>query len=107
MNRKCLSAVTVMVIALVSVMACGCASKPCPPPRTAVQASPVWQEEERWQKLKRGMTEEDVRGILGEPDRTDEGRWLIYWYYGPTREGPQVMFNADSRALDFWNAPAE
>ena len=106
MSRKYLVAVTMLLIAFACVLAGGCATKSCAP-QPAVKASPLWQDINRWQTLQRGMSEADVRSILGEPDCTDVGRWLIYWYYGPTREGPQAMFNADSRVLDCWNAPTK
>lgn len=106
MNRNCLRTTAVVMLALACVIACGCASNSGMPPCAVMQTRPLWKDPARWEQLKRGMTQPEVRKILGEPDCIDNGRWLVYWYYGPTRDGPQAMFNADSLNLDYWNAPA-
>jgi hypothetical protein len=53
---------------------------------------------ENWRKLKRGMTENQVRSILGEPVRI-AGGVLTFWYY---RSG-EVIFQLEK--LDSWREP--
>jgi outer membrane protein assembly factor BamE (lipoprotein component of BamABCDE complex) len=63
-----------------------------------------WKRQENWRSLKRGMTEADVKGLLGEPHRVNAlGATLTLWYYNPPRGG-EVTFGRDSR-LDGWSEP--
>jgi hypothetical protein len=54
---------------------------------------------ENWRKLKRGMTEEHVRNILGEPDRTTGGT-STHWYY---QKSGKVEFFANK--VTSWQEP--
>jgi uncharacterized protein YodC (DUF2158 family) len=40
-------------------------------------AGALWKEYARWQRLKRGMSAEEVRDLLGGPDRQLD----CFWYY--------------------------
>lgn len=53
---------------------------------------------ERWRRLKTGLTESQVRSILGEPLRI-EGGTFAYWYYS----GGSVTFYRGN--VDSWNEP--
>lgn len=39
-----------------------------------------WKSKANWRKLKRGMSEDDVRALLGEPERIDGGS-ITFWRY--------------------------
>lgn len=39
-----------------------------------------WKSRANWRKLKMGMSEDEVRALLGEPERIDGGS-LSYWKY--------------------------
>jgi hypothetical protein len=45
-----------------------------------------WKRLENWRSLKRGMSEADVKGLLGEPHRVDAGAMTL-WYYNPPAGG--------------------
>jgi hypothetical protein len=55
-----------------------------------------------WRALKRGMTEQDVRKLLGEPPKIDSSIALIFWQW-PT--GGIVHFEVDSRRVTGWSEP--
>ncbi|MBN1892334.1 MAG: outer membrane protein assembly factor BamE [Clostridiales bacterium] len=57
-----------------------------------------------WRKLKRGMSEDEVRDILGEPSRvTVLGRTTVWYYEGSTIVGGDVTFSDDN--LSSWSEP--
>jgi outer membrane protein assembly factor BamE (lipoprotein component of BamABCDE complex) len=58
-----------------------------------------WKNLAAWRSLKNGMSYDDVRAILGEPQRIDGGR-LTYWFY-PNRSS--LTFYLDK--LDSWSEP--
>ncbi|MCK4340476.1 MAG: outer membrane protein assembly factor BamE [Phycisphaerae bacterium] len=41
-----------------------------------------WRDKENWRKLKRGMSKDDVRRLLGEPQKITEVTDQSWWYYG-------------------------
>jgi hypothetical protein len=55
-----------------------------------------------WRSLKKGMTEDEVRKILGEPVKTVEGFRTI-WYY-PSFYSGIVSFDEKGNLIG-WNAP--
>ena len=52
------------------------------PPAPDAGAMGNWHDRENWQKLHRGMTAEEVRGLLGKPDHAEVGSKLVQWRYG-------------------------
>jgi len=58
-----------------------------------------WKHLANWRALKKGMSVDEVRGVLGEPARV-QGGTLAYWFY-PNRS--EVMFYEDK--LDRWSEP--
>jgi hypothetical protein len=67
-----------------------------------------------WRMLKRGMTEEEVRSLLGEPRQVRFSRGYTYWYYEPRPvtvrptwmvAQPYAMFAGDGR-LAMWDEPS-
>lgn len=61
-----------------------------------------WWNKKTWRKLKEGMSQEQVKKILGEPVKTIKGRRVI-WYYPNFYRG-FVSFDENGN-LTGWNAP--
>jgi outer membrane protein assembly factor BamE (lipoprotein component of BamABCDE complex) len=61
-----------------------------------------WQNKKNWRSLKTGMTEEQVRAILGEPVKRIDGVRTL-WYY-PNIFSSYVSFDENGR-LRVWNEP--
>jgi len=84
--------------------------------RAATQAAPIaddkpgsarageWRNRANWRTLARGMSESDVRAIVGEPHKVDVNQYFIMWYWNYP-SGPNAKFSAPSRQLDAWNEP--
>jgi len=50
---------------------------------------------EGWKKVKRGLTREEVKALLGEPQKTFTlDRKLVWYYYYPAVGGGSVMFDS-------------
>jgi len=61
-----------------------------------------WKNKKNWRNLKTGMTEEEVRAILGEPIKRIDGIRTL-WYY-PNIFSSYVSFDENGR-LTVWNEP--
>jgi outer membrane protein assembly factor BamE (lipoprotein component of BamABCDE complex) len=76
-----------------------------PPASSTTRQKPVvgtygdWKILANWRSLKKGMSYEEVRALLGEPTRIQGGD-MTYWFY-PSQSG--VTFYKDK--LDFWTEP--
>ena len=55
-----------------------------------------------WRKLRKGMSREAVREILGEPETIDGGDFEI-WYYAKPRYHSRVKFYMNR--VDSWDEP--
>lgn len=53
-----------------------------------------------WRRLKRGMTMDQVRALLGEPESVAAGTYLTLWQYPG---GANVTFDPDK--VDGWSEP--
>jgi hypothetical protein len=62
-----------------------------------------WKRRENWRSLRRGMTELDAKGLLGEPHKIDAYSTWAVWYYNPPFGG-NVRFGRDGR-VDSWSEP--
>ena len=61
----------------------------------------------QWRKLQRHMTKDEVRKLLGEPDRVSVSRFFESWYYSGGNlnfSGGSVTFDGKGR-VDFWSEP--
>ena len=65
----------------------------------AVPSSDGWKLLANWRTLKKGMSYDDVRAILGEPTRIQGGD-LTFWFFA---NRGQVTFYQDK--LDGWSEP--
>jgi outer membrane protein assembly factor BamE (lipoprotein component of BamABCDE complex) len=72
------------------------------PEKNLSETGQGWQNKKNWRSLKTGMTEEQVRAILGEPIKRIDGIRTL-WYY-PNIFSSYVSFDEDGR-LTVWNEP--
>jgi nitrogen fixation-related uncharacterized protein len=76
-------------------------------PRKATPAAPDgWRSMANWRTLKRGMTENEVRSVLGEPQKIDVGPLLTVWYYDYPRGGT-VRLSSSDRRVEGWTEPRD
>lgn len=61
-----------------------------------------WQNKMNWRKLEMGMSQEEVRSVLGKPTKVIQGVKTL-WYY-PNIYGGFVSFDKDGH-LAGWNEP--
>jgi hypothetical protein len=64
-----------LVLALV-VFVAGCGQSPSEKP-----GAKILEDRTAWRKLTKGMTQDKVRGILGEPLRIEKQGEVTVWYY--------------------------
>jgi len=69
-----------------------------PSPDRRASTSPNWRDVQNWRRLRIGMTTDEVRALLGDPERV-EGGPLTYWYWTDAR----VYFIASK--LEGWSEP--
>ena len=69
-------------------------------PRQAQSPTPAVQDRGQWRKLHRRMSKDDVRKLLGEPERVSVSRFFESWDYGTG----SVTFDGKAR-VDFWSEP--
>ena len=63
-----------------------------------IPASTKWQDLANWRQLRRGMKPDQVRALLGEPERVEGGDFM-HWYWADAH----VTFY--SGRLDSWSEP--
>ncbi len=61
-----------------------------------------WQNRANWRALKKGMTMNKVRSILGEPHNISQFKYSTVWWYGFGR----VDFD-EHRIVDGWSEPRD
>ena len=59
-----------------------------------------WKSRANWRKLRKGMSEDDVRALLGEPELIDGGSFT-YWRY--PRRGEVTFWRG--AGVDRWTEP--
>jgi hypothetical protein len=69
-----------------------------PPSRQNV--TPPVKDKSQWRQLHRRMSQDEVKKLLGEPDRVSVSRFYDSWYYG----GGSVTFDSKGH-IDFWSEP--
>lgn len=70
----------------------------------SVLTSRKWRELQNWRRLRRGMTMDEVRTLLGEPEKVDAyGAAVTIWRWESV--DATVRFNGSSGTLDSWSEP--
>jgi hypothetical protein len=69
-------------------------------PQSTATTAPSAKDRSQWRKLRRRMSKDEVRNLLGEPDRISVSRFYESWYYG----GGSVTFDGKGR-VDLWSEP--
>jgi len=59
-----------------------------------------WKSRANWRKLRKGMSEDDVRALLGEPERIDGGSFTDWLY---PRRGRVTFWRG--AGVDNWTEP--
>jgi hypothetical protein len=65
-------------------------------------AAPRTQDMQNWRGLRFGMTMDQVRTLLGEPERVDAGSRFTFWHWGDLA---YVQFESRSGRLESWSEP--
>ena len=67
-----------------------------------VQGTGDWKVKENWRALKKGMSRQKVKSLLGEPDRITLTDYFEYWKYGNFAE---VIFYTENDIVYSWYVP--
>jgi hypothetical protein len=81
---------------------------PAPPAvqAAAAPATPGQSPRERWRQISRGMSRQEVEGLLGPPQRTMEVNLRTVWYYTYPEVGSgSVVFGPEGGGVDDWQTP--
>jgi hypothetical protein len=62
-----------------------------------------WRDKQNWRRLRTGMSKDEVRDLLGEPDRIDNFGAFESWNYG-NPVGGEVQFSPKEK-LNSWHEP--
>lgn len=76
-------------------------NSPVVAPKPASGQPDGWRQRENWRSLRRGMTESEVRSILGEPQKVDSYSSFSTWAYPGNG---QAGFDRNGR-LERWSEP--
>lgn len=74
--------------------------KSAPSQSQPIPSANKWQDLANWRRLRRGMSMDKVRGLLGEPERVD-ALVDIFWRW----PNAYVRFGRDGK-LDGWSEPS-
>jgi len=73
-----------------------------PAPAAPASATPGLRD--RWQRVKRGMTTQEIEALLGRPTRTMKLTPKTIWYYSYTDIGNGSVVFTDDSVID-WQSP--
>lgn len=77
-------------------------TSPVSAPKSVSSQPDGWRQRENWRSLRRGMTESDVRSILGEPNKVDVNVAFTLWDYPG---GGSAQFGSRDGRLQGWSEP--
>ncbi|MFZ4288537.1 hypothetical protein [Variovorax sp. HJSM1_2] len=77
------------------------AASPSPSPKPVINQAEGWRQRENWRALKRGMTDSDVRSLLGEPTKVNAYGFFSVWEYP---EAGRAQFDRAEK-LNGWAEP--
>ena len=75
--------------------------KSAPSQSQPIPSSTKWQDLANWRQLRRGMSMDKVRALLGEPERVMAMIGRVFWDW----PGCQVQFDNNGK-LDGWSEPS-
>jgi hypothetical protein len=62
-----------------------------------------WKDPILWRRIKKGMTTDDIKVLLGKPDLVEE-QIFTTWYYHPTSKRHSFIWFDEDKTLG-WTAP--
>jgi hypothetical protein len=68
--------------------------------RSSQSSAPTPPPISQWRKLNRGMSKDEVKKLMGEPNRVSVSRFFESWDYG----SGSITFTGKGR-VDFWSEP--
>jgi hypothetical protein len=77
-------------------------TSPVSTPRPVSSQPEGWRQTVNWRSLRRGMTESDVRSILGEPNKIGVNLAFTRWDYPG---GGRAEFGSRDGRLEGWSEP--
>ena len=77
-------------------------ASPVSAPKPVIGQPDGWRQRENWRSLRHGMTESDVRSILGDPHKVDANPIVIRWDYSG---GGSAEFEVRDGRLRGWREP--
>ena len=61
-----------------------------------------WKNKENWRALKKGLSESEVRSLLGDAGKISVNTYTVTWYYNYPY-GSSVDFDAKTMLVDGWS----
>ncbi len=80
--------------------------KSAPSQGQPIPASNKWQDLANWRRLREGMKMDEVRALLGEPDRV-EGGPITFWYWVDANTHVYAWVNFESGKVMGWTEPRQ
>ena len=78
--------------------------KSAPSQGQSIPASTKWQDLANWRRLREGMKMDEVRALLGEPDRV-EGGPITFWYWVDANAHIYASVDFESGGVSGWTEP--
>ena len=78
--------------------------KSAPSQGQPIPASTKWRELANWRRLREGMQMDEVRALLGEPDRI-EGGPITFWYWVDANAHIYASVDFESGGVSGWTEP--
>ena len=80
--------------------------KSAPSQGQSIPSSTKWQDLASWRRLREGMKMDEVRALLGEPDRV-EGGPITFWYWVDAKTHVYAKVDFESGKVMGWTEPRE
>ena len=82
------------------------AVKSAPSQGQPIPASTKWKDLANWRRLREGMKMDEVRALLGEPDRV-EGGPITFWYWVDSNANVYAKVDFESEKVMGWTEPRQ
>jgi len=80
--------------------------KSAPSQGQSIPSSTKWQDLANWRRLREGMKMDEVRALLGEPDRV-EGGPITFWYWVDANAHVYAKVDFESGKVMGWTEPRQ